>query len=345
MQITHTTAAILVEQQQPLQIDTIELPEQLAYGQVLVALKYSGICGSQLGEIAGVKGKDRFLPHLLGHEGSGVVLETGPGVSTVASGDRVVLHWRPGCGIAAEPPKYRWKGRCLNAGWVTTFNQHAVVSENRLTTIPSDTDLEQAALYGCAITTGFGVINNDAALKLGESVVILGAGGVGLSMVQGAALSGGHPIVAVDLHKNRLELTRQLGATHTFEGVHPDEIHKIVGRLGADVVIDNTGNPEVIEQAYNLTKADGRTILVGVPPHDKKTQLFSLPLHFGKTLKGSHGGDAQPTTDIPRYLKLAECGKLALESLISDQFSLSQINEAIAGMRSGSIAGRCLITL
>ena len=143
-----TRAAILVEQRRPLIVDAVELPPRLAHGQVLVRLHYSGLCGSQIGEIDGVKGEDRYLPHLLGHEGSGFVRETGPGVKHVRRGDAVVLHWMKGRGIEAEPPVYTWRGEKLNAGWVTTFNEFAVVSENRLTAIPADFDLEIAAPPG-----------------------------------------------------------------------------------------------------------------------------------------------------------------------------------------------------
>ena len=148
---TTTQAAILTEQRQPLVVDTIELPKSLEVGQVLVEVHCSGICGSQLGEIDGVKGDDRFLPHLMGHEGFGKVLEVGAGVRYVKRGDSVVLHWRPGAGIQSETPKYTWRGKPLNAGWVTTFNRHAVVSENR-TKVPADTNPD-VALFGCAVTT------------------------------------------------------------------------------------------------------------------------------------------------------------------------------------------------
>ena len=130
---TTTKAAILTEQRRPLVVDHVELPRELGVGQVLVKVRYSGICGSQLGEIDGVKGEDRFLPHLLGHEGSGVVLAVGPGVRHVAPDDVVVLHWRRGPGIESEVPVYRWGDRAVNAGCVTTFNEYAVVSENRCT--------------------------------------------------------------------------------------------------------------------------------------------------------------------------------------------------------------------
>ena len=131
-------------------------------------IEYSGICGSQLGEIDGAKGEDKFLPHLLGHEGSGAVVATGPGVRHVKEGDTVVLHWRKAHGIEATPPRYSWRGKPLNAGWVTTFNQYAIVAENRVTRIDPHCDLKVAALYGCAVTTGFGVVVNNAKVKLGE---------------------------------------------------------------------------------------------------------------------------------------------------------------------------------
>jgi D-arabinose 1-dehydrogenase-like Zn-dependent alcohol dehydrogenase len=145
MQITKTTAAILVEQKKPLVVAEIALPKELSFGQVLVKILYSGICGAQLNEIAGAKGPDRFLPHLLGHEAVAEVLETGPGVKTVKPGQRVCLHWRPGTGLQCEPPKYDWAtpegNKVVNAGWVTTFNRHAIVSENRMTPVPTDFDM------------------------------------------------------------------------------------------------------------------------------------------------------------------------------------------------------------
>ena len=175
-------AAILLESNKPLIVDDIEYPNELDYGQVLVKLFYSGICGAQLNEIHAIKGEDKFLPHLLGHEGSGIVLQIGPGVTTTSIGDHVVLHWRPSSGIQAKPAKYKWGNKTVNAGWVTTFNDHAVISENRLTVIPDDFDLGVAPLFGCAVTTAVGVINNDAKVKIGQSVVIFGMGGVGLNL-------------------------------------------------------------------------------------------------------------------------------------------------------------------
>ncbi|PKN17967.1 MAG: dehydrogenase [Deltaproteobacteria bacterium HGW-Deltaproteobacteria-6] len=341
-------AAILVEQKKPLIVDEVELPETLDYGQVLVRIFFSGICGSQIGEIDGAKGEDRFLPHLLGHEGSGEVMAIGPGVRHVRTGDQVIMHWRPGKGHEAATPRYSWRGKPLNAGFVTTFNEYAVVSENRVTVMPEDFDPRLATLFGCALTTGLGVVSNNAKVKMGESVVVFGAGGVGLNVIQGASLSSAYPIIGVDLYDNKLELARTFGATHLIHSGKQDarsEILKIVGAQGADVVIDNTGNTDIIAMAYELTAAQGRTILVGVPRKGNKISIYSLPLHFGKIMTGSHGGEAEPAVDIPKYMKLHQAGKLRLDGLITDCFDLADINMAISKMRSGEIAGRCLIDM
>ena len=339
-------AAILAGQRRPLVVDHVKPPDRLAHGQVWVRVCYSGICGSQIGEIDGVKGDDPYLPHLLGHEGSGVVEAVGPGVETVGLGDHVVMHWLRGKGIEAETPTYRWDDQRLNAGWVTTFNEYAVVSENRVTAIPRDFDLRLAPLLGCAITTGFGVINNNARVKIGESVVVFGAGGIGLSAIQAAAMVSAYPIVAVDLHANKLQLAAQLGATHCLQAESVDlksAVQRIAGNNGPDVVVDTTGHSAVIEMAYNLTAAQGRTILVGVPRANDNISIHSLPLHLGKRLSGSHGGDGDPSEDIPRYVRLVSSGKLNLENLITDACRLDEINAVIERLRQGRIAGRCIV--
>ena len=197
-------AAILVENRAPLEVAELRMPERLSFGQVHVRIHYSGICGAQINEIEGAKGPDKFLPHLLGHEGSGTVLAVGEGVRRVKPGDRVVLHWRQAGGIQCDAPKYDWNGKTVNAGWVTTFNDEAIVSENRLTVLPGDFDLRLAPLFGCAVTTAVGVVNNDAQVKIGQSVVIFGVGGVGLNVAQAAQMVSANPIVGVDLFDKKL---------------------------------------------------------------------------------------------------------------------------------------------
>jgi S-(hydroxymethyl)glutathione dehydrogenase/alcohol dehydrogenase len=339
-------AAVLRELNQPLVLADIEVPP-LDVGQVRVEIHCSGICGAQLGEIAGVKGPDKFLPHLLGHEGGGIVLETGLGVSHVKAGDHVVIHWRKGAGIQARPTSYTWGDTTVNAGWVTTFQEQAIVSENRVTPIPKDVPFEVAALMGCAVTTALGVINNDARVKIGESVVIIGCGGVGLAVVQGAGMVSANPIVALDLYDHKLAMARSFGATHLINPAseNPAEaVRRIVGSGGADVVIETTGSVRLIEQAYAMTASQGRTVLVGVPRFDQDITIHSLPLHFGKVLTGCEGGHTNPTVDIPKYLRLYTDGKLRVDGLITHRMPFAQINAALDQIRAGEV-GRCILEM
>jgi S-(hydroxymethyl)glutathione dehydrogenase/alcohol dehydrogenase len=345
---TKTFAAILVEQKKDLVITEIDLPTTLDIGQVLVEFYYSGICGSQLGEIDGVKGPDNWLPHLLGHEASGKALAIGPGVKHVKPGQIVVAHWRPGKGIEANTPKYKWNGNTVNAGWITTFNQYAVISENRLTPISAQADLKTAALYGCAVTTGLGTIENQARVRFGDLVVVFGAGGIGLNLVQGASLAGAAEIIAVDLYDHRLELAKQLGATNVINGRHEDAFAAIASALAGaapDIFIDNTGKPDVIAKGYQAVKPAGQVILVGVPKKGAETPLYTLDLHFGKSITGTTGGEAQPHLDIPRYMRLFERRRISLAPLVTEVAPLQKVNQLIEGMRSGQTAGRCLIDL
>ena len=338
-------SAILIESKKPLVVTDIDMPSSLEFGQVLVKIFYSGICGAQINEIDAVKGSDKFLPHLLGHEGSGIVEKIGEGVTTVKTGDYVVLHWRKSSGIESVTPKYLWKGKKVNAGWVTTFNEKAIVSENRLTAIPPDFDMRIAPLFGCSVTSAFGVVNNDAKIKIGQSVLIFGVGGVGLNIVQAASMVSAYPIVGVDLHENKINMGKKFGLTHGLIANSNDlnnKIYNIIGSKGADISIETTGIPKVIEQAYELTASDGKTILVGVP--NDKISIYSLPLHFEKILTGSHGGDAVPNIDIPRYIRLINQKKMTLENIITHEFNLKEINSAIDLLRSGK-AGRIIIKM
>lgn len=334
-----TPAAILVEQRGPLVLGEVEVPA-LKRGQVLVEIHATRICGSQIGEIDGVKGPDRFLPHLLGHEAGAVVTETGPGVTQVEQGDHVVCHWRPGAGIDGGGAVYKWNGRDVNAGPITTFQRFAVIAENRLTKVPAETDFELCCLLADTLTTGFGIINNDAHVRPGESVVIFGVGGIGLGAVLGAGLAGANPVIAVDLHDHKLAKACEYGATHAIHAGREDvgaRVREILGGL-ADVTIDGTGNPKVIEAAYDLAKLrGGRCVLFGVMPSDQRVSIHTLPLHFGRTLTGSEGGQSRPEADIPRILgRLASAG-CDWRGFISHRGGLEDVNDLIARMRSGEV--------
>ncbi|MDA7574833.1 zinc-binding dehydrogenase [Candidatus Pelagibacter sp.] len=336
-------AAILVESNKPLVVGDIDIPSSLEFGQVLVKVHYSGICGAQINEIEALKGPDKFLPHLLGHEGSGFVEKIGNGVKNVKPGDKVVLHWRPSQGIQSETASYLWNGKKINSGWVTTFNEKAVVSENRLTKIPDDFDMRIAALFGCAVTSGFGAVNNDAQVKIGQSVLIFGIGGMGLNIAYAASLVSAYPIIGVDLYQEKIDMGKQFGLTH---GIMADStnfnkhLKEILKNKEPEIVFETTGNSKVMEKSFEITPKDGKTIFVGVP--NDKISIYSLPLAFNKTLKVSHGGDSKPDQDIPRYINLIKNKKMNLDKLITHEFHLENINEAIDLFRTGQ-AGRILI--
>lgn len=339
-----TAAAILVEQKKPLVVDEVEIPA-LSFGQVLVQIHVSRICGSQIGEIDGVKGPDRFLPHLLGHEAGAIVMEVGPEVRQVKPGDRVVCHWRPGRGIEARPPVYNWNGKKVNAGWITTFCEYAIISENRLTVVPPDTDFEVCALFADTLTTGFGVINNNANVKIGEAVVIIGCGGIGLGAVLGAKLAGAHPIIAVDIHDHKLQKAVEYGATHTINSTKLDfaaETLRILDNKAPEVVVDGTAHPDILAKAFTLTANQGRCIEFGVMQYERKLSINTLPINMGRILAGSHGGESKPADEIPRYLRMIQGGRFDPKGFVSHRVSLSEVNEGIAKMRCGEVI-HCMI--
>ena len=267
-------------------------------------------------------------------------------MTNVKAGDTVVLHWRPSLGIQCQPPAYRWRGEKLNAGWVTTFNDYAVVSENRMTVIAADFDLKIAPLFGCAVTTAAGVISNDAKVKIGESVVVFGVGGVGLNVVQFAQLAGAYPIVAVDMVDDKLAMAKERGATHCIDakdaGDLDAEIRKIVGPKGPDKVIETTGVKSVIELAYDITHPDGTCVLVGVP--NEKVTIYTLPIHFNKVLTGSHGGDARAAHRYSAHYPAESAGRLSFDGIITHEFPLDEINAALDLVRSGA-AGRVVLNI
>jgi len=332
-------AAILEQIDAPLAIRDVELTE-LKVGQVLVKVLVSGLCGAQLHEIRGHKGNVKFLPHLMGHEGCGIVDKVGPGVTTVNLGDKVVMHWRPGSGIEAPFPSYVLDGKSMSSGKCTTLSEYSIVSENRLTTVPQDTPEDLCAILGCALTTAMGIIDNEVDLKFGESVVVIGCGGVGLNLIQAAALKSACPIVAIDCSKSKKDLVFTAGAS-----VFAAELKELGGKY--DVIIDTTGIPGVISDAIAHLSGKGRIILVGQPAPGRGIEVMNAINLFsgmGQTIKATQGGKTNPTEDIPRYVRMHQEGILSIEQFVTHRFKLDQVNEAFDLLRSGN-AGRIIIEI
>lgn len=341
-------AAILERNNQPLVIDQVAFNGPLLTGQVLVRVHYSGICGKQIEEVIGAGGPDPFLPHMLGHEGSGVVVETGPGVTKAAVGDNVILHWMKGLGIDAVTPLYERNGERVNAGRVTTFNRYAVVSENRITPVPADTDMRTACLLGCGVSTGLGVVINEADIRPGQAVAVVGCGGVGLVILQASRLRHAHPIIAIDKDPGKLALAREFGATHGVLSTTDDvaqRVREFTDGTGAEVVFVAAGSASAVETGAVAGGMPSTIFLVGVPPKGSTVMLDAWSIHMKKTFTGSFGGGVLPDRDIPSYLGLQRAGTLDLDKLVDFEVPLSQINEGIEQLREGRASGRIIVNL
>lgn len=341
-----TTAAVLVEPGRPLELAELTIPP-LQPGQVLVRMAYSGVCHTQLLEARGHRGEDPYCPHCLGHEGSGMVLECGPGVRRVQPGDPVILSWIKAAGADVPGTVYDWQGRPVNAGGVTTFATLAVVSENRLTVLPEGLSPQLAALIGCAVATGCGAVFNTARPGPGQSLAVFGVGGVGACAVAAAVLAGCSPVVAVDLHPHKLTLARHLGATHVVDARTGDPVQQVrtICPGGADFAIEATGQPAVMRQALACVRPRGGTaVVVGNARFGQTLELDPRELNQGKRLLGTWGGDSDPDRDFPRYARLIAEGRLDLEPLLTRTYRLTDINRALDDLEHG-LCLRPLVTL
>lgn len=334
-----TQAAILVAVGQPLVMADLEIPA-LSRGQVLVDIFYSGVCHTQILEARGYRGEDKFLPHCLGHEGSGCVKEIGPSVTKVKPGDNVILSWIKGAGVDGGGVKYSWNGKTVNAGPLASFVRLAVVSENRMTVISEDVSKPELALFGCAIPTGMGAVMNTAQTKSGQAMAIFGLGGIGISALLAAALTKCHPIIAIDINEKKFDLAKSLGATHVLnpqKGNIVSEIHKICSG-GVDVAIEATGNATVMNQAFESVKPQGGTaVLVGNARVGSQLTVNPQQFNMGKRLLGTWGGDNSPDCDFPRYLKLFTDGTLKLSAFTDAIYGLSDVNQAIDDLEAGRV--------
>jgi S-(hydroxymethyl)glutathione dehydrogenase/alcohol dehydrogenase len=356
-------AAVLFAPQKPFEVLDLDLEAPRA-GEVLVRIAAAGVCHSDWHLVTGAT--KHPMPVVAGHEGAGVVEATGPGVRSVTPGDHVVLNWAPACGhcfyCLREKPNLcetyvgpNWAGTMLDCSprlslngrpvyhfcGLASFATYAVVPEQSCVPIRKDVPLAVAALVGCAVATGVGAVMFTANVRPGESVAVFGCGGVGLSILQGAALCGANPLIAIDNVPAKLDLARSFGATHSFLW-GPDaieSIRKITGGRGADHAFEAVGLPTLQEAALEAIRSGGTVTLAGLSPMGTATNLPGAVLvRQEKTVKGSYYGSVNARRDFPLLLDLYKSGRLDLDRLISKRFPLSGINEAYAEMLAGHVA-------
>lgn len=337
-------AAVLVQLNRPLKVISDIHYQTPGPGQVLVKLAYSGVCHSQLMEVRGRRGEDPHLPHLLGHEGSGQVIEVGKGVTKVRPGDLVVLGWIKGSGLDGGGSKYQCGcvPYVLNAGGVTTFNEYALISENRVVPLPNGVPLDVAVLFGCAVPTGAGIITNDLQPLSGSTIAIFGLGGIGMSALMATMLYQCSKVIAVDVSDDKLSLAKSFGATHTINARIADpvaEIRTLTAGGGVDYAVEASGLTNVIEQAFaSIRRGGGICIFASHPQHGSRISIDPYELICGKQIRGSWGGSSDPDRDVPILALLYLEGKLPLEKLITKRYTLDSINEALDDLEKHLVA-------
>ena len=341
-----TKAAVLYEINKPLRIEELTLPE-LKPGQVLVKIAYSGICRSQFNEIKGLKGEDKFLPHTLGHEGSGVVEAVGSKVEKVKNGDHVVLTWIKSSGYDVSTALYKKDNETfINSGAISTFLTRSIVSENRLVKISKKMPLKEAALLGCAVPTGAGIILNTLNARSGGTIAIFGIGGIGSSALLAAKLREVSTIIAVDISDNKLKEALRLGATHIINAEKENvvsEIMKITEMRGVDYAIEAVGKRASMESAFQVVRNNGGTfVIAGNLPYDKQISINPFDLIKGKRIIGTWGGETRPDTDIPEYVRLYLSKKFNFAKISNSVLKFEDINKAFDLLESNEM-GRTII--
>jgi alcohol dehydrogenase/S-(hydroxymethyl)glutathione dehydrogenase/alcohol dehydrogenase len=350
-----TQAALLEQPNRPLRLVDLEI-EGPGSGEVLIEIGATGVCHSDIAVCSGEL--PARLPLVLGHEAAGTVVSLGDGVSGLSVGDRVVLTWLAQCGtcpfcLRGQPYLCSRARRALSEHafpdgttrislggrpihqfcGLGTFSRYCVVLAEAAVPVPEGIPFEVAALMGCAVLTGFGAAVNTARVGVGDSVAVLGCGGVGLSAVQGARVAGAAKIIAIDVHAERLELAERMGATHTVKaGAEAvKQVRRLTGGLGADVVLELAGRQETVRDAVAMARPGGQAVLVSAPPADVTvgTPVFSGVVLPAKTIRGSLYGSVDVRRDIPRLVELYERGLLKLEELVTARFDLGAVNDAV----------------
>lgn len=358
-------AAVLTSVDTPLEVrDDIEIADP-GPGEVRVRIAASGVCHSDLSVQNGTIPLP--TPMVLGHEGAGVVEAIGEGVTRIAGGDHVVLSFVPACGecytcgrgqsYLCEKSAMQAAGGMLDGttrltssgsplfqmACLGTFGQAAIVPEISMVKIPDDVPLEVAALIGCGVLTGVGAALNTATISEGDTVAVLGCGGVGLNVIQGAKIAGAGKIIAIDMFDQKLDMARSFGATDVVNAGQRDAggaVNELNGGRGADVAFEVIGLKATIESTIGMIRPGGEAILVGVPRMDVMLELnaaFTF-LYLNKTVKGCWYGSANIHEDVPKLLGLWKEGQLKLEELISREITIDDVNEAFQAMEKGEVA-------
>ena len=341
-------AAILYKPNEPLIVEELSIPS-LKRGQVLVKVLFSGVCHSQLMEAKGLRGNDRYLPHLMGHEGVGVVVDIGPGVTKIKPDDKVVLGWIKGVGLEGGGAQFLTKtGVVINSGSVTTFSEMTIVSENRVVKFDSSIPDHVGVMFGCALPTGAGIMMNDINPREGTTIAIFGLGGIGLSSLLSTSLFSFSRIIAVDIEEEKLLIAKKLGATDLINSKNVDPlavIKDLTSDEGVDYAIDASGLVSVIEQAFASIKLkSGKLVFASHPKYGDKISIDPFELICGKKIIGSWGGGCNPDLDLPKFFSLYHSGKLPLDELLSKPYRLDDINEALGDLEKRKII-RALIKM
>ena len=329
--------AVLRQLNKPLSIENLEVPN-ISDGQVLVKLAYSGVCHSQIMEMEGKRGIDKWVPHLLGHEGSGYVEVTGPYTSKVKVGDRVGISWLKSCGKDAATPVYRSHNfsDSVNSGKSTTFSEYTIVPENRVFKVPENISTLEAVLFGCAIPTGAGMVLNEHEPGFAENILVYGLGGIGLSALITIISLGFKNISVADISLQKLKIAKNLGVSKLYNLSEPMDRDDISARK-FDSIYEAAGTIEGIEMSFSMLKDTGTLVFASHPEAGKKISLDPHELIKGKTIKGSWGGGSDPETVVQKFSEIRKSRGLDLNAFIGNIYSLDQINQALLDLKSGKV--------